>query len=411
MRTKVYGVGVKYNQRIGIDIFRTGGIMVVDCALETLLLNIKTNIAQRISENEDHTLRFVVSGDEFWSSDADPKEICNAIVHVSSESECGEGRILRRGDCKSEALPVCLCLCESYEGSASQSKVSWVFRHDVIDGWRAMRFVFTCAFSEFTLTSDRLRCKRRQASFLENMRSSLQTGALFTCVAPFVCQKLCRISMMKTEEKSESFYAHIICDILLLKCNGKKLGLGALSEILTYVLSEGYFHALPSVKHSIRVGNAVVFDLDSTHGNHMCTKICTVSRKHTEAPEQFRKHMRSFSQKMTDTLILRASRRFTQGKWNPAIDRWIDTKQNSLDILISSIPCTDSTIPGVHDLTVCRERTDWAPSIVYCLGINGKLYLDIYWKVPVGFDKAAFLKSVLARTSAISHHTSLPGIY
>ena len=72
------------------------------------------------------------------------------------------------------------------------------------------------------------------------------------------------------------------------------------------------------------------------------------------------------------------------------MEAWVDKQQQSMDVLISSIPCTDASTPEVHDLTVCRECTDWTPSIVYCLNINGTMYMDAYWTVPASFDQARF---------------------
>ena len=244
MTHKVHGVGVRYNRRLDDDIFRTGGVMEVGCDLPTLVSNLRRNLSSRA------TLRYVVSGDEVWRSDLTADQLCDAVVHTRATLSARE---MRRGDARHTPMPVCLCLCEDVGGG--RSRASWMFRHDVIDGWRAMRFVFTCAFSECDLVLDRLPRARRPAV--------AQRAAAGGARAP-VCQRLRGIlSASSRAPRTQRLYAHIVCDLAALKRRGKDVGLRSVREVLTHAFAEAYFCAMPERRRAVRAYNAVVYDPDA----------------------------------------------------------------------------------------------------------------------------------------------------
>ena len=70
-----------------------------------------------------------------------------------------------------------------------------------------------------------------------------------------------------------------------------------------------------------------------------------------------------------------------------------------------------ASTPDCADLHVVREYVTWAPNIVYCLGINGTLYLDFYWEVRPCFDEATFLKTLSEDMRATRFHTDLPTMH
>lgn len=405
--TKVYGVGIKYNENIGKDIFRTAGVMQMQCNLQTLIKNVRENIISRTKDNKNHTLRYMVKDDRFWASDCHHDDICNLVLRIESKHTTDENLAhkLRKNDSRTSLSPVCLCICEAIDDK--HSRVSWVFRHDVIDGWRAMRHLFTCAFSNYELTFDRLQQKKQSHNLLCSVKLK-QIVMLLS--SPLLLPKLYSISKTQKYEKCCQFYLHTVCDLENIKAMGKSIGLNSLSECLTFVFSEAFF-AGNKTTTKINVGNAILFDSDAYVGNHMCTKICRVTTKHVESPKRLANMMNSISQKQLDSAIAFLSKKFTQGKCTPKLEKWIEKQQDALDILISSIPCTDTSEPNVEDLTVCREYTKWYPCIVYCLGINGKLYMDAYWQVSESFNESDFIKTLTDRIKPLMCHTSLPEIY
>ena len=401
--TKVYGVGIKYNENIGKDIFRTAGVMEMQCDLQTLIKNIRENITSRTKDDKNHTLRYMVKDDKFWACDWHQDDICNVVLHVVSENTKDKNLAhkLRRDDLRSSTLPICLCICEAIDDE--HSRVSWVFRHDVIDGWRAMRYLFTCAFSNYDLTYDRLQQKKRSHYLaFQKIRMVL--------TSPFLFYKLYSISKVREFDTSRQLYLHTICDLNDLKNIGKSMGLNSLSECLTFVFSEAFFAGYKTIS-KVNVGNTILFNSDAYVGNHMCTKICKVTTKHVKYPKRLANIMNSSSQKQLDLAIGFLSKKFTQGKCTSKLQKWVEKQQDALDILISSIPCTDTSEPNVENLTVCREYTKWYPSIVYCLGINGKLYMDVYWQVSDTFDKNNFVKVLTDRIKPLKYHMNLPEIY
>ena len=66
-----------------------------------------------------------------------------------------------------------------------------------------------------------------------------------------------------------------------------------------------------------------------------------------------------------------------------------------------------------HSMLACDtgEFTNWAPNIVYCLGVCGNLCMDFYWEVRPSFDEAAFLKELTTTLGAKRFHTELPAMY
>ena len=401
--TKIYGVGIKYNENIGKDIFRTAGVMEMQCDLQTLIKNIRKNIIHRTKDDKNHTLRYMVKDDKFWASDWHEDDICNIVLHVASKDTKNENLAhhLRKNDSRSDTLPVCLCICENIDDE--RSRVSWVFRHDVIDGWRAMRYLFTCAFSEYDLTYTRLQKNKRPQN------SICKTFGLFLS-SPLLLYKLHSLSKTSQFEKSCQFYLHVVCDLKDTKEIGKSLYLNSISECLTFVFSEAFFAGYKNIL-KINVGNAVLFNSDAYVGNHMSTKLCKVTTQHVENPKKLASMMNSSSQKQLDFAVGLLTKKFAQGKCPSKLQKWIEKQHDSLDILISSIPCTDTSQPNVQDLMVCRECAEWYPNIVYCLGINGKLYMDVYWQVSEDFDEVNFLKVLTNRIKPLRHHTNLPKIY
>ena len=109
--------------------------------------------------------------------------------------------------------------------------------------------------------------------------------------------------------------------------------------------------------------------------------------------------------------VVNGSRAFALGQLSKKRTKWIEERQRQLDFLVSSLPGTECSEPACADLQVCREFVNWAPSIIYCLGLGGQIYMDFYWEVAPTFDEELFLKTLVERVDAVRHHTNLPPMY
>lgn len=86
-------------------------------------------------------------------------------------------------------------------------------------------------------------------------------------------------------------------------------------------------------------------------------------------------------------------------------------RHNGMDLLVSNLPAFEYASPVVYDLQTSREFTDWAPSIVYVIGVDDNLFCDFYWGIRPTFDPDVFLRAFAAITGATNVHTRLPECY
>lgn len=412
----VYGVGRNWNDEMGVGTFRTGGEMQMKCTADFLRQVARRNIIE-FCKDPEHSLRLFVQGKDWWFSDASGEEIADRImIDTSSTETC---RDIRRRDSHGDLVPVCLCVVEpreSAEDGSPQASIMWIFRHDVIDGWRSLRYLFTTGFDTKILLYDVLKqrgdakkAKAKKMPALVKAGRALGRGLAAVALTPAALLELSRIASVRNTGERRKFYAHIVADTQKLKHLGKQHELGGLSNVLSAVITEAYFAADPTQTRA-NVANAVLFNPDSPHGNHMCTKICSVPRKGNSLKKTASLLSRA-SQRLTDAWVIMGSRAFALGHLSKRTTKWIEERQKQLDFLVSSLPGTECSEPACADLQVCREFTTWAPSIIYCLGLGGQIYMDFYWEVKPTFDDEIFLRTIVERVQAVRHHTNLPSMY
>jgi hypothetical protein len=415
-RREIYGVGRNFNRGLGSEAYRTGGEMKMLCDVATVMDILRKNIVEACQDPE-HSCRLFVQGSKFWFTKMPAEELCAQILMVADSPETA--RSIRTRDVWEDAAPCAICVCEARENAADgtpQSVVQWLFRHDVIDGWRSLRYLFTLAYAEKTMTFDRLKhrfqLKKDQAKKTNPLvRAGKATGKALAAVAltPLALARVARIAHVNEYGERRKFYAHVVCDLETLKRIGRDEKLGPLTSVLSACFLRAYFAADPTAPRA-NVANAVLFNPDSPHGNHMCMKICSIARKGS-TPQKTAKALARPSQAVADAWVVGVSRAYALCQLPRRMTKWIEERQKQLDFLISSLPGCDQSTPGVSDLHVCREFTTWAPNITYCLGINGSLYMDFYWEVRPCFDDACFLKVLSEAMRPTRVHTQLPSMF
>ena len=415
-RREIYGVGRNFNRGLGIEAYRTGGEMKMLCDVPTVMKILRKNIVEACQDPE-HSCRLFVQGSKFWFTKMPAEDLCAQILMEADSPETA--RNIRIRNVWEDSTPCAICVCEAREDAADgtpQSVVQWLFRHDVIDGWRSLRYLFTLAYAEKTMTFDRLKhrfqlkkMKAKKVNPLVRAGKAAGKALAVAALTPLALARVARIAQSPKYGERRKFYAHVVCDLQKLKQIGEEEKLGPLTSVLSAYFLRAYFAADPTASRA-NVANAVLFNPDLPHGNHMCMKICSIARKGS-TPQKTAKALARPSQAVADAWVVGVSRAYALGHLPARMNKWIEERQKNLDFLVSSLPGTDCSTPAVSDLHVCREFTTWAPNITYCLGINGSLYMDFYWEVRPCFDEVCFLKVLSEAMCATRVHTSLPAMY
>ncbi|KAL1523581.1 hypothetical protein AB1Y20_018517 [Prymnesium parvum] len=413
-RQPIYGIGRNYNRVLGVSAYRTGASIMLDCSLASTLSVLQRNIESDVSD-PCSTLRLMVQGDQFWYSDATASEIFEMLVIVGNAETA---KAERRNTCPNDAVPVGICVMEDVARPAGCGvggrccQATWLFRHDVIDGWRALRYLCGTVLGSKSLTLDRLYSRVDSKAVPSALSKAFQPFidcATPVCFAPIALQKVMQVAMVNSTGTRRKFYCHAICGIERLKTLGLQRGTGTLTSTLTACILDAFFTAEPTKKHA-NVASNVLFDATSPEGNHMCLKVACIAR-HGFSMQKTAQILRSTGQKVADLWLAALSRQYVMGKMPESVNSFLDSRQKGLDFLVSSLPAYDRTSPPVLDLKVSREFTEWAPSIVYALGIGENLYLDFYWEVLHSFDEDAFCERLSELLETTEIHNRLPEAY
>lgn len=414
-RTKIYGIGRNYNRELGSGAYRTGAAIMLDCNLATSMDIIRRNM-EDFARDPCSTVRLMVEGDEFWYSDAPWAELFDMLVMVGDGATA---RAERLNACFEEAVPVGVCVCEEIAPAEGEGNTggkclaTWLFRHDVIDGWRALRYLCRLVLGTADLTLDRLYARhensQKQLGFGAKVCKALVSAAMPACFAPLALQKVLNVACQNSLGERRKFYAHVICDLPRLKQLGQERGVGSLTSHLTATILDAFFAANPSRQYA-NVASNVLFDSTSPEGNHMCLKVACIPRKGNTMLKTAQA-LGATSQKVADLWVAALSRKYALGHLPPPVEDFVDQRQKGLDFLVSSLPAYDRTTPTVLDLKVTREFTQWNPSIVYALGIGQSLFLDFYWEVPHDFGDDIFCSRISELLEATQTHTNLPENY
>ena len=428
-RTSIKGVGLCFNRAVGTDCLRTGCSIHLDMPVQQAIGVLRKNILEEATRNPQCSIRLMVQGSQFWYSTADAEAIYDQSVIVADSATVAHAR--RRSDAHGDALPAQVCVVEPLAGSDGKVTVAtWLFRHDVLDGWRCLRYLTSLLFAETELTVDRLRARHAAKSgsgrggvtkLCVKAAKSAATLVVAAALTPAALYRLASVCRSPSSKPALSkFYLHATVSVKALKALGKAKRLGSLSNTLTAAITAAYFAADPTARQA-KVASNLLFDADAPEGNHVCLKVATVHAPPKEGAVEKRaatalrgaaRTLRASSQKLVDSWIAMASRAYVLGRtperWNPVIE----ARQQALDILVSNLPAFDVATPTVLDLQVSRDYDNWAPSIVYAIGVEDNIFLDFYWGIAPTFDKQAFIDAFTQMgVGATNVHEKLPECY
>lgn len=468
---KITGIGRNFYRELGLKAFRTACTVTMASNFEDTMATLRRKITASLDDPKS-TCRLFVQGDRFWYSDSPAEELLDAILF---KGEVGTAHAERFRDGHGElALPAAICVVEPAPASDSAAAdrptlVTWLFRHDVIDGWRVLRYLCTLMMERCDLTLDRLRQRHREkrASQKEvgtGVKIARGVGAVcgVTALAPLAAYRLLSVASGPSRKVDRrQYYMHAVCSLARLKELSSQHRLGGVTTALTACIAAAYFAAgapprappragrvrslpegsasrprphvpspltlgsrLPSprasssrladaTRSSAMIGTNVLFDPDATQGNHVCVKLASIQRGSTGTAtlRGAASVMNSKSQALADMLIASLTQKFVKGTLPSIVTRSIEKRHGAMDILVSNLPAFDISRPAVLDLQTAREFTEWAPSIVYVIGVEDALFCDFYWGARPTFDHDVFMRTFQQITRATGVHTTLPACY
>jgi len=437
LSTKIKGIGRNFNAQLGKKAFRTACAISIDTDLESGIAILRRKMAVALADPKS-TARLMVQGDRFWFSEATVNEIVDNILIVDREGD-GIARAVRFGDGRGDtAMPAAIAVCEPYKGhvrsaadlqadvGAGQAEegamtVTWLFRHDVVDGWRVLRFLCSHFLDECPLTFERLRArhdeqkvKARSGGFIRKLLRGAASLCGAAALAPAATLRLGRLAIASnTIGLRRHFYMHAVVSLARMKELASAQRLGGISTVLTACISAAFFAADPTRDRAV-VGQNVLFDPDAPEGNHVCVKMASLARpdfSDRSVLTRAAQTMNSSSQNLADVVIGSVTREYVKGSLPKFVDSMIHQRHDAMDFLVSNLPAFDTSSPRVFDLQTLREFTDWAPSIVYVIGVGDDLFCDFYWAVRPSFSTDAFMRTFTSVSGAKDVHTFLADSY
>ena len=399
---------------------RTGCSVLLDAPLEAVHATLCNNLLSEAARNPECTVRLVVRGSRSWYR-TDPAEsvLKDTVIVAASPTEA---RMHRCADVSVDAdtiVPAQVCVLEEAGTANRCTLATWLFRHDVMDGWRCLRYLSVLLFDTSELTMDRLlasrEIKKRRTSLMDLFATALLTPAALGKLVYILCT--CSKPPRSLDSFSSQRYLHLGIPIGTLRGLAQSRGIGSLSQTLTCVLVTAYLRADPTRGHAT-VGTNLLFDAEAPSGNHLCLKVARIQRPTEDASAAdilaaAASTLRAPSQQLVDACLVHASKAYATGRTPACWDEAIEARHRSLDLIVSNLPAFDATEPKVLDLQVSRDFTVWTPSIVYAVGSSrDQIFLDFYLAPQrTCFDEKCFMDTFVQLAGARDVHTRLPGCY
>ena len=430
-------MGINFRRPLGLTTFRCACSIGLDSTLDEAYLTLRRKLS-KLLEDPQATVRLMVQGERYWFSDASSASILEQVLIIDREGQ-GLARAVRFSDGKGEkAVPAAICVLEPYVGHVRSSAdveanvgagqavgravtCTWLFRHDVIDGWRVLRYLCPCILEECPLTFERLKQKheagKRKAASRSTTAKLAHTSKTLcgaVAVSPYALYRLARLGFASPPlGPRRQFYLHATVSLKKLKEIAATHKIGSPSTTLTACIAAAFFAADPTRDRCV-VGSNVLFDPDAPAGNHVCVKMASLDRPQFSDRSVLTRAARTLnasSQSLVDLLVGNVTRSFVKGRLPHMVARAIERSHSAMDFLVSNLPAFDSASPNVFDLQTLRECSEWTPSIVYVIGVGDELYCDFYWRVPSSFSTDAFMRTFTSVSGAYHVHTQLADSY
>lgn len=409
-RHDIRGVGRCFARGVPTgECLRTGCVVHMEASVEAVHATLRRNFVKQVAMHPKCTARLMVQGMQYWYRQDAAEDVFEDTVFVASSPMDAHAR--RRSDAGEppKAVPAQVCILEGEPDGTTLA--TWLFRHEVVDGWRCLYNLTPLLFEESVLTAERLRLKH-----CPKRRDVVGTIAMSAFV-PLAMMRLCGLYARprSLDTVTAQCYLHTSVSLDALKDLMHTKDLGSMSQALTCALATAYLHADPTRTYATVATNQL-FDMDAPAGNHVCLKVARIYKARGGSIQDTllaaARTLQAPGQKLADTCVTYASRAYVLGHTSKRYEEMIEARQRSLDLLVSNLPAFDSTSPKVRGVQVARDFVTWSPSIVYAIGVEQNIYLDAYFAAQgIQFDRRRFTSALASIVPLQSLHMHLPRCY
>lgn len=386
-------LGLVFNDSLGDNTHRVSVSVVFDNTVKDSLAILRRNFDQYVT-NPRHCLRMRVVGAKYWYTDVSVSSLFDELVHVGNAQD---GKALRRGDRRDREAPLAYCFLED---TGSGTRNTWMFRHDLIDGFRVCQQILPISFEKCNMVTkklaDRYHASVKKQSNTRKAINVLATVPSVLCRLPGSIYTFVKICCAKNKNfppnvQRRPMYLHLECPLTSLRQSAKEQGVPSLNNFINAALVIAFFAAQQKSQRTMFAINCIS-EFTAKTGNGTCIKVCDIPRQNGSIAATA-ETIQSQTNSLYNTIIYLFTRFYAQNysKFPKWFRNWFGQRHDQFDFLVSNIPAFDvGAVPTIKGYETVRESLDWAPNIGYIVGNEDKLYFDFYFNVPDSFNREAF---------------------
>ena len=372
-KNKIIDIGLAFNNEHKRElIHRTGIILIHNVSLKKQYNIIKKNFF--INNNSD-IFRIKVNKDKYWFSNLSIENLFKETVFIKNEDSISD---LRRGDKFNDINNIAKVILSPV--GKNKTKITTLFRHDLIDGLHICFTGFKLVYESGTPIYKRLiKKKNRIQKIKENIYEKyLLINGLYSIPDFF---------LKRDNSNNQNYYLGFLMDINKLKEKCKIYNC-SLNTYINCVFVIAFFNANKEKKKCTLAIN--MLNEIKKFGNNVSIGIINIDKS------DFINIIEQFDQKRKGEFFKKSyvySKFYTQNYsyFSEGVRNLVDNNHNNWDFLGSNCPGqTNNTYPVVLDSNVIRERDVWSPNIWYGIGHENIYNIDLYWNIPIEFNKKNF---------------------
>jgi len=377
---KIKDIGAAFNKGIGKDTYRVAIIGKYTIDIQTAKNNLYTNILKEC-KNKNHLLRLRVKRDKFFFTTKKSEKLFTEIVIICDISDIEH---YRKNDKYNIDMPIAYVCLSRY--SDKYTYVTWMFRHDLIDGFKYSQTIIPLLYTYAPLIYDRIKLKSKGGTKKKTIKDNC---IYFIKALPDTVINLPKTLTPVKHIGKKKYYCHTLSYTDIIKIECKKYNCG-INNYINSVFVLAFFKAYPH-KKTCHFAINMLSGYNKLAGNSTSISVLIIQR--TTVLSKILKSIEKQTHKLLFYLIYKISTVITSN-YNilpKIICNWFDKTHRSWDFLASNIPSYDKgAIPSNINTWTIRETDDWLPNIFYGIGTADVYTLDIYWTVTNKFNQVSF---------------------